>query len=501
LGGRRTSKAFTIDSAYEALGIDGKPVIGLRKEPRVMSSMRTGGRGCSDFHTGYPAVDLADLEALRAREYTRLDDQSHVYLDYTGAGLYATSQVRGHMAMLNSCVLGNPHSINPTSNAASEFARQTRASVLDFFNAPAEDYTVVFTANASGALKLVGEAYPFGSGSRLVLTVDNHNSVNGIREFARAVATPVTYVPIVAPDLQVEPRALRAALKRIAPGSNSLFAYPAQSNLSGVQHPLTWIAVAKEQGWDVLLDAAAFVPTNRLDIDHWQPDFVSVSFYKMFGYPTGIGCLIARRSALARLRRPWFAGGTIDIASVSLDAHELNPDEAGFEDGTLDFLGLPAIEIGIRYLREVGIDVVHDRVQALTGWLLTQLAALQHANGAPLVQIYGPTTLNARGGTVSFNILTGDGRLVDYHLVEAAAAEWNISLRGGCFCNPGASEVALGLTPSMLQPVFERARKAVRERTRQRHEWGMVRVSTGIATTPADIDHLVQFLQIFMRHI
>jgi selenocysteine lyase/cysteine desulfurase len=281
------------------------------------------------------------------------------------------------------------------------------------------------------------------------------------------------------------------------PGSSSLFAYPAQSNLSGVQHPLGWIAQAKERGWDVLLDAAAFVPTNRLDIDRWQPDFVSVSFYKMFGYPTGIGCLIARRSALERLRRPWFAGGTIDIASVGVDAHELIPDEAGFEDGTINFLGLPAIEIGLRYLRKVGIDVVHDRVQAITGWLLAQLTALQHTNGAPLVRIYGPTTLHARGGTVSFNLLTRDGQVMDYHLVEAAAADWHISLRGGCFCNPGASEVALGLTPSMLQPVFERARGAVLERTRQRHEWGMVRVSTGIATTPSDIDHLIQFLRIF----
>jgi len=90
---------------------------------------------------------------------------------------------------------------------------------------------------------------------------------------------------------------------------------------------------------------------------------------------------------------------------------------------------------------------------------------------------------------------------MDYHVVEAAAADWNISLRGGCFCNPGASEVALGLTPSMLQPVFERARGAVFERTRQRHEWGMLRVSTGIATMPSDIDHLIQFLRTFTRDV
>jgi hypothetical protein len=70
-------------------------------------------------------------------------------------------------------------------------------------------------------------------------------------------------------------------------------------------------------------------------------------------------------------------------------------------------------------------------VGALTGWLLTQLTALQHFNGSPLIRIFGPTTLIARGGTVSFNVLTRDGQVMDYHLVEAAAADWNISLRGG----------------------------------------------------------------------
>ena len=45
-----------------------------------------------------------------------------------------------------------------------------------------------------------------------------------------------------------------------------LFAYPAQSNYSGVQHPLDWIGARPEHGWDVLLDAAAFLPTNRLDL-------------------------------------------------------------------------------------------------------------------------------------------------------------------------------------------------------------------------------------------
>jgi len=97
----------------------GTVTIAYKKELRVISSVRTGGRPFADFHTMYPSVALAKLEALRAREYARLDDHSRVHLDYTGTGLHATSQVREHVSTLESCVLGNPHPINPTSNAAS----------------------------------------------------------------------------------------------------------------------------------------------------------------------------------------------------------------------------------------------------------------------------------------------------------------------------------------------------------------------------------------------
>ena len=233
-----------------------------------------------------------------------------------------------------------------------------------------------------------------------------------------------------------------------------LFAYPAQSNYSGVRHPLDWIDVAQERGWDVLLDASAYVPTNALDLSRWHPDFVAVSWYKVFGYPTGVGSLIVRRAALARLRRPWFAGGTIGVASVVVPRHTLGDGVTGFEDGTIDYLGLPAIEIGLRHVSSSGSPTIHRRVQWLTRRLLDRLSTLRHPNGAPVVRLYGPTDDVDRGGTVPFNVLDPRGNLVDFWPVEAAAADRRISLRTGCFCNPGASETARGLTARDMEAVF-----------------------------------------------
>ena len=52
------------------------------------------------------------------------------------------------------------------------------------FNASPDEYMVIFTQNATGALKLDRRVLPFGPGDTYFLTFDNHNSVNGIREFA-----------------------------------------------------------------------------------------------------------------------------------------------------------------------------------------------------------------------------------------------------------------------------------------------------------------------------
>ena len=216
----------------------------------------------------------------------------------------------------------------------------------------------IFTPNATGALKLVGESYPFAPGDTYLLTYDNHNSVNGIREFARADGATITYIPLLPPDLRVDDAKLEEAIDAVGPGGNNLFAFPAQSNFSGVQHPLDWVACAQARGWDVLLDAAAFAPTNRLDLSQVKPDFVDLSFYKILGYPTGIGCLIARREAVIKLRRPWYAGGTITFSSVQGEGFYLTPGPSGFEDGTVNYLGIPAIEAGLRYIDSIGIETI-----------------------------------------------------------------------------------------------------------------------------------------------
>src|SRR5512147_1078226 len=174
-----------------------------KPDPKFVAFLKT--------YPTYPTTHLID--ELRASDYTRLDLGGHIYLDYTGGGLYAESQLRRHSKLLSERVFGNPHSGNPTSQAATQLVEHAREYVLKFFHADPEEYLAIFTANASGALKLVGESYPFPNG-RYLLTFDNHNSVNGIREFAHARGAEVTYLPIALPDMRVDENQLLAELAR-----------------------------------------------------------------------------------------------------------------------------------------------------------------------------------------------------------------------------------------------------------------------------------------------
>lgn len=451
-----------------------------------------------------PSTATTDLrryfEDLREREFARLDEGGHVYLDYTGSGLYADCQVRDHDVFLEHHVLGNPHSENPASAVATRLVEEAREKVLDFFGADADEYTVAFTSNASAALKLVGESFPFTHGSRLTLLEDNHNSVQGIRVYAEARGAETTYLP-----LDRELRLVEGTEIPPAGDHPSLFAFPGQSNFSGVKHPLSLVDRAREAGYRTVLDAAAFAPTNRLDLSEVPADFVAVAFYKMFGLPTGLGALVARREALRELERPWFAGGTVEFVSVQNRVHRLRDDAEAFEDGTPNFLGIAAMPRGLAFLSEVGMERVTRHVREMTERVLAILTAACRPDGSPAVELYGPRSTEGRGGTVAFNLRDGEGGVFPYGDVERDASAVGISLRGGCFCNPGAAERALDLQADEALECFESIPRGSFTLKRfagcmgEGHAVGALRVSVGIPTTHADLDRFETWLADYCR--
>ena len=200
--------------------------------------------------------------------------------------------------------------------------RCAASRVLAHFHTSPDDYSVVFTAGSTAALKLVAEAFPWSSpgpesrGSLFCYLTDNHTSVVGMRMVARA--KNINFMPI-------RPEDMCLAEKQGAATSDPdcqlvhLFCYPAQSNFSGTRYPLSWIEEVKSGQtcpvgvpgkWYVLLDAASYVSTSPLDLSVHQADFIPLSFYKIFGVPTGLGALLVHNRVAPLLRKTYFGGGT-----------------------------------------------------------------------------------------------------------------------------------------------------------------------------------------------
>jgi selenocysteine lyase/cysteine desulfurase len=234
-----------------------------------------------------------------------------------------------------------------------------------------------------------------------------------------------------------------------------------------------------------------------LQLGELGADFVVLSLYKIAGYPTGLGALVARRSALAELTRPWFSGGTVHWVSVQHGRHRLLAAEEAFEDGTPSFLAVGAVPPALAAVRAAGRDRLARHLRCLTTLALNELTALRHADGSPVVRLHGPREADARGATIALSVHDRAGGNVPYWTVEEAARAEGLALRGGCFCNPGCAERAFafpaGETRECLEALADdftvpRFAACLGDRP-----VGAIRLSLGLGSVRADVTRAVEF--------
>ena len=98
---------------------------------------------------------------------------------------------------------------------------------------------------------------------------------------------------------------------------------------------------------------------------------------------------------------------------------------------------------------------------------------------------------------MTFNVVGRHGRVLPYQQVEQKALANGVSVRGGCFCNPGAAERAFGFPAAESAACLERARREgfsvekFAECLGPDVPVGAIRASLGIASNEADIARLL----------
>jgi len=436
---------------------------------------------------------------FRMKEYPQIGE--NVYADWTGAALPPQTLLKAHTKLLSSTLLGNPHSSHTPSAAAKDMADETRKVVLKELGAekiPGDEYAVVFTHNATAAVLLLNHIQ-WANGSLLMLS-DNHNSVNGLRKTAKREGALTSY-SYVRPDLTVDEDDLSMMLEIQRRKGTNVFAYPMKSNYSGIVHGLSYVEKAQKMGWKTLLDVSAYLPNHKLDLKAAgiYPDFIPMSFYKIFGYPSGVGCLVIKRSCFKMLEKKWFSGGSIIFVNVRRDFYipELK-GPALYEDGTIPFLSIPMIQKGFDYINKAR-DAYPKQAHTLASAFYDGLSGMSTKKRK--VVLHAPR--DRVSDTVGFHIMEG-GTVIDPDLVEKKATEQGIHIRSGCHCNPGCNEAVFKYTTDALE-------EKIRARQVNPQRWedvlplisptnvGALRASFGVANNMGDVSYMLKFFETFLR--
>ncbi|KAJ3299938.1 hypothetical protein HK104_005850 [Borealophlyctis nickersoniae] len=459
------------------------------------------------------------IDKLRSHEYPHLANQT--YLDHAGATPYPRTILSAHGTDLLSTLYSNPHSAgSPGGDATRERVRAVRERVLRYLGASLEDYVVVFTSGATAGLRIVGEGLQWSkTGAEYWHLREVHTSVLGIRRFVdnddddnddayregwvkdsahakghklkrTKCVTTEDVEAFLKPEIEAIYRdVLGANLMNDVGDAYNLFAFPAQCNHSGRRYPLSYINLFRLKNkslhsssstsvsnpnnlpWRTLLDAASHLTTTPINLSSHPADFVVLSFYKLFGFPTGLGALVMRRDAALSLRKRYFGGGTVSsiVSDIPWQAFRGNDHLAArFEDGTIPFLQVLAVEKGFEFVEGVlgGWSSVSLHAECIAGFVYEQMSAMRHHNDQqPLCRMYSrhpapsarhedvshPLLVYSQGPIINFSLLRPDGSYIGHTFVMQLAAMFNIHMRGGCFCNPGACHTALELSSEQVR--------------------------------------------------
>jgi len=440
-------------------------------------------------------------------------------------------------------------------------------------------YDVVFTSGATEGFKIIAERFPWMSSSSdcgchstaaaamtrttqqrqprsiLMYATNSHNSVVGMRQLAIRQGA-IFYScdmeqleQMTAQDLKAleekllaEPRnnetqhAMAATRSECFRDSSindendqqmkrrHLLVFPSECNFGGDRPDAkSIIAVAQECGWYTMLDIAKAASTGPVNLRELNPDFAALSFYKLFGDPTGIGALLVKRSSISVLfenderRIPQYqGGGSVSIMVPNQDYTVPKGDSPAGQlesltSGSIHFRGICNLSRGFDTLERLGgMFKIHKHTICLAWELTSRLRQLRHGNGKAAVQIYGAwgkstCMTDNNGPTVAFNVIRNDGSVVGYNEVSKLASLHRppIQFRTGCFCNPGACQGALGLTDQQVIENFEKNGHVCGDHIDVVNglPTGAVRVSFGKDSIWEDLDAVVTFVErTFVNH-
>jgi cysteine desulfurase/selenocysteine lyase len=280
---------------------------------------------------------------------------------------------------------------------ATDIYEGARSTVAKFIGANEDE--VVFTKSATESLNLisyamgnapVGNRFHLNEGDGIVVTeMEHHANLIPWQQLAARTGASLSWF-----EVTPEGRLDLSKIDSLINEKTKVVALTHQSNVLGTINPLEAIVKRAHQvGAVVVLDACQSVPHMSVDVKALDIDFLAFSGHKTVG-PTGVGVFWGKAELLAELP-PFLTGGSM-IETVTMSGATWAPAPKKFEAGVPNMAQAAGLGAALKYLTNIGVSNIHQHELALTSYLLDQFSEISD------LKIIGPTSMEARGGSISF---------------------------------------------------------------------------------------------------
>jgi len=351
------------------------------------------------------------------QDFPLLHDRSIVYLDSAATSQKPKAVLDAQRRFYETSNANVHRGVHRLSVAATESFEAARAAIAAFINAEPEE--IVFVRNATEGINLFARSWGAANvrPNELIAltTMEHHSNIVPWQQLAQARGCDIAYVPFIKESGELDLEQLGLVLEK----KPKLLSLTHVSNVFGTVTPMAEVvAKAHVAGTLVLVDACQSAPHIALDVKKLGCDALVFSGHKTLG-PMGVGVLYVRKKLL-EIMPPFLSGGEM-IKTVTLDRATYNDVPHRFEAGTPDVAGAIGVATGLRYLQNIGMEVVEAHVRELTDYAVRKLATL------PYVKLLNKSA--NRLGLVSFTV---DG--VPAHDVASLLDEKGVCVRSGHHC-------------------------------------------------------------------
>lgn len=332
--------------------IAGLPSVALANDDAVIDS--------DDFIAEADATDEKFWKKIAKKYYDVADD--HINLEN---GYYGIQPKPVLQAFQKNVATANKLAARFARKEYPAIAAAAKKEVAAFLGVADEE--IIITRNATEALNIAIQGYPFQQGDEVILNqLDYFSMIETFRMLEKrgTIRVKEFEMPLL-PNSEDE---IVDIYRKLVTTKTRVILLTHVSNINGLIVPVAKIAaMAKEKGVDVMTDSAHALGQIQFNVGELNADFVGLNLHKWIGNPVGAGVLYVKKERIKEMKA-LFGDTSAAETSINKLAHF----------GTTPFAVIMTIPTSLAFQRQLGIERISARLHYLKSIWVNELQ--QHPN-------------------------------------------------------------------------------------------------------------------------